>query len=103
MLDLSTEQLLAERGKTHGDFAEHALVTQTLKRFIGHDLFAEAVFRERITTGTAAVMQEAMDMTLHKIGRIVAGDCRVIDHWADIAGYNELVVQHLRKVASEKG
>ena len=35
--------------------------------------------------------KEALDMIAHKIGRICAGNPNFKDHWADIAGYAQLV------------
>ena len=77
-----TDDLLAERGKTHGAFAEHAQITQDLKNIIV------------ATPGYArlnAAQRESLDMTAHKIGRILAGDPNFADHWDDIAGYARLV------------
>lgn len=73
---------LDERKKTHGDFTDHAHITQALKRAY-HDI----VLGNKLTD----VHREAIDMILHKIGRIVAGDPNVKDHWNDIAGYATLV------------
>jgi len=38
---------------------------------------------------------EALEMIQHKIGRILAGDPNVLDHWADIVGYAQLVANIL--------
>ena len=38
---------------------------------------------------------EAMDMIIHKIGRIINGNPDVVDHWLDIAGYAQLVADRL--------
>jgi len=76
-----TDDLLAERGKTHGDFAMHAYVTQAIK-----DALA-APGRDDMTPSQC----EALDMIAHKLGRIVAGDPNHVDHWDDIAGYARLV------------
>jgi len=40
--------------------------------------------------------REALDMTAHKIGRILAGDPDHKDHWDDIAGYTTLVAKELK-------
>jgi hypothetical protein len=40
-------------------------------------------------------MQESLDMIAHQIGRIIAGDPGFADHWADIAGYAQLVANRL--------
>lgn len=67
---------LVEKKRTHGDFSDHARITQGLKRVIKDD-------RVRLLD----IHAEAVDMILHKIGRICAGDPNVHDHWDDIAGY----------------
>ena len=76
-----TRSILNERGKTHGDYTDHARVTQTLKAIIE----SEQGFRP-----LPAIMREALDMIAHKIGRIVTGNPNVNDHWDDIAGYAKL-------------
>jgi hypothetical protein len=81
-----TNALLEERGKTHGDFADHANCTQGLKR-----VFA-ASLGER---GLSDIQQEAVDMILHKLGRIASGNPNHKDHWDDIAGYATLVSRWL--------
>jgi Domain of unknown function (DUF6378) len=82
----STTALLAERGKTHGDFTDHALITQTLKN---------ACNSRRGWNNLTPEQREAIDMILHKIGRILAGDPSHKDHWDDIAGYARLVSERL--------
>ncbi len=81
----TTDQLLAERGKTHGDYTKHARVTQAIKRVIQNEL--EGTLRD--------FQQESLDMIAHKIGRIVAGDADHADHWDDVAGYARLVSDRL--------
>lgn len=100
-----TRTLLSERGATHGDFTDHARVTQRLKAVIDDELYRcqEAT----IQTGGKAriirddtlnnIMSESLDMILHKIGRIIAGDPTHADHWDDIAGYAKLVSIYLEK------
>jgi hypothetical protein len=41
--------------------------------------------------------RETLDMIAHKIGRILAGDPNVEDHWKDIAGYATLSADRVRK------
>ena len=81
-----TEALLAERGATHGNYADHAQITQDLKVII-----TSTPGYQRLT----AAQRETLDMTAHKIGRILAGDPNFKDHWDDIAGYNILVAKML--------
>jgi len=79
-----TKALVAERGKTHGAFEDHASATQRL---------TSAFYREhskrqaRNQPPLSDTQREAAEMILHKLGRIVAGDPNFADHWDDIAGY----------------
>ena len=82
------KQTLEERGKRYGSFKGHAEVTQTLKQVIRVEL-------TRRNKHLSASQQEAIDMTFHKIGRIVNGEANYIDSWRDIVGYNQLVVDEL--------
>lgn len=83
----STEELLSERGKTHGDFADHARITQLLKDTIKIELVRR---HHRQQPRLTATQKESIDMILHKIGRIVAGESGFQDHWDDIAGYAKI-------------
>ena len=82
----STDDLLAERGKTHGDFGEHANITQSLKR---------VMHSARKWDELSDAQKEAAEMIAHKLGRILAGDPNLPDHWDDTAGYARLVSQRL--------
>ena len=84
----ATQQLLNERGKTHGDFTIHAMFTQRLKAVAYSDWGGYSSMTE--------VQREAIDMILHKIGRIIAGDPNHKDHWDDIAGYAKLVSDRIK-------
>lgn len=78
----TTEDLLVVRKATHGDFSDHARITQALK----------AVMREEAGWDRLSdVQREALEMNAHKVGRILAGDPNFADHWDDIAGYAKLV------------
>lgn len=80
---------LAERQKTHGDFKDHANITQDLKNLI------------RSNPGWTVLtssMQEALDMIAHKIGRVLSGNPEHLDHWRDIAGYATLIERQLETV-----
>ena len=80
--------LLAEREKTHGDYAVHALITQDLKRVMTHHV---GHLDRRLDDD----MQESLDMIAHKIGRIIAGNAAEPEHWRDVAGYAQLVANRL--------
>jgi hypothetical protein len=83
----STTALLSERGKTHGDWSVHARITCKLKDVISDEC------RDRCLRGQQPLtceQREALDMIMHKVGRIIAGDASYYDHWEDIAGYAKL-------------
>lgn len=83
-MDSKFEALTAERGKTHGNFSDHARISGRLKQTIYLEL------AERSKRGQPALNHqqvEALDMIAHKIGRIIAGDPSFQDHWDDIGGY----------------
>jgi hypothetical protein len=74
-------EILSQRGKTHGDFADVAKVEQGLKE----------VLRSGKNWGSlSASHRTALEMIAHKMGRILAGDPDVLDHWDDMAGYSTL-------------
>lgn len=79
-------ETLAERGSRYGDFATHAKITQGLK-----DVMIASPKWKSLT----ASMKEALDMVMHKVGRILNGDPTYADSWHDIAGYSTLVEQEL--------
>ena len=84
-------QILTERGNRYGPFVGHAEVTQHLK----------AYYREQLRLRGKLMdpdQYEAMDMVMHKIGRIVNGDPNYADSWVDIAGYAKLVADRLEGV-----
>lgn len=82
------EQMLAERGARYGAFSGHARITQGLK-----DVMKD-------TSGWGKLrddQKEALEMVVHKIGRVLNGDPNWIDSWVDIVGYAQLVVDELKK------
>jgi hypothetical protein len=82
------KQTLNERGKRYGSFKGHAEVSQRLKVVVQEELETREKF-------LPPVQQEAVDMILHKLARIVNGDANYIDSWRDIVGYSQLVVDEL--------
>ncbi len=80
-------ETLAQRQETHGDFATHAEICQSLKNSI------------QIPNGWGRLQydqREALDMIAHKIARILNGNPNTHDHWHDIAGYATLVANRLK-------
>jgi Domain of unknown function (DUF6378) len=82
---------LTERGARYGTFVGHAEVTQGLKA-----LYRGALVQRGKTI--APDQYEALDMVMHKIGRVINGDADYADSWVDIAGYAKLVADRLEGV-----
>jgi len=78
MIDM--DKMLAERKKQHGDFGVHAEATQALKTVL------YSYYDEHHTP----IHREALEMIVHKIGRILTGNPNHCDHWDDIAGYAKI-------------
>jgi len=84
--EMQKEDLLTVRGSTHGDFKSNSVYVQRAKYMV----------RQQDNWDKLEDYQkEAIDMTLHKLGRILTGDPKFIDSWRDIVGYNQLVVDQL--------
>lgn len=80
--------LLNEREKTHGSFPDKALLIQNIKAMLRFETGWEAL---------SPAQQEALDMIVSKIGRIMTGNPNEPDHWADIAGYAGLAEASISK------
>jgi hypothetical protein len=84
MTDDAIETILSERRKTHGDFYDHANITQNIKQIMWGA-------RDSIPWANLSnEHREALEMIAHKMGRILAGNPDINDHWDDIAGYAKL-------------
>lgn len=77
----SISQTLEERGRNYGEFSDVSETIQSLKEIVRNN--------ERWRR-LDPHMKEAIEMILHKIGRIVNGNPRHLDSWHDIAGYAQL-------------
>jgi transposase-like protein len=88
MYEDEVDATLDARAVDYGKFIEGAEVMQMLKRVVQVALNN----RDKVLAHDQA---EAMDMIIHKIGRIVNGNPDVVDHWLDIAGYAKLVADRL--------
>ena len=85
-LTQSIQDTLEQRESRYGDFWGHARITQNLK----------AIMSDSPNWATLPPnMREALEMTAHKIGRILNGDPSYKDSWVDIEGYIHLVSQEL--------
>lgn len=84
---VTVDEILKERKGQHGEFIEHAGYTQRLK---------EVLHSCPKWWSLHPIMREALEMNVHKIGRILAGDPFHADHWDDIQGYAKLVSDRIR-------
>lgn len=75
------DSILKERGSRYGEFTGHAQITQDLKR-----VMSSTSNWSKLTD----YQKEALEMIVHKIGRILNGDPTYQDSWDDIAGYAKL-------------
>lgn len=82
----SIETTLEERGTRYGIFAEHARITQGMKRAM-----IDSPNWHRLDDD----QRECLEMLAHKIGRILNGDPNYHDSWHDIVGYTKLVADRL--------
>jgi hypothetical protein len=88
-----TDSILAARQTTHGDFRDHAQITQDIK----HVMHAS-----RNWIHLPATHRETFEMIAHKIGRALAGDFNFPDHYTDIQGYARLVERICEDGAAQK-
>lgn len=80
--------VLAERETTHGDFTDVARVTKGIQ-----GAFRASPNWNRLN----AVQGLALDMIAMKAARALCGDPSEPDHWADLAGYAQLVVDRISR------
>lgn len=85
---MNTEELLKQRGSTHGDFTENSRISQGIKTVIRTGINWEQL---------PDYHKEALEMIAHKIGRWLSGDYMYDDNPKDIAGYSTLVVERIVK------
>ena len=79
---------LDARAANYGTFKDGAELMQAIKR----SMAAHAAKHDKTF---ADDQWEALEMIVHKIGRIVNGNPNVTDHWVDIAGYATLIADRL--------
>jgi hypothetical protein len=87
-METDVDQVLDSRAKDYGKFIEGAEIMQMLKRLVHN-------YIEDRGTPLAFDQREAIDMIIHKMGRIINGNPDKVDHWVDIAGYATLVAERL--------
>lgn len=87
--ETDVDAVLDSRAKDYGKFIEGAEIMQILKRLVHNYIEARG-------TPLAFDQREAIDMIIHKLGRIINGNPDKVDHWVDIAGYSTLVADRLQ-------
>jgi hypothetical protein len=81
------EKTLTERGAVYGRFADHAGISQSIKRAMR----AAPCWQELPDD-----MRESLEMVAHKIARILNGNPNYADSWHDVGGYVALVEKRLQ-------
>jgi hypothetical protein len=84
----NVDKTLDARAEMYGKFKDGAALMQAIKRTM-------AAHASKHDKTFADDQWEALEMIVHKMGRIVNGDPDVIDHWVDIAGYATLIADRL--------
>lgn len=85
------DKILSERGAQYnlnGGYPDHAELTQAMKN---------ACRNHRGWATVPSMMQESIDMILHKIARVINGNPYYPDNWVDIEGYSRLISRELEK------
>ena len=85
------DAILDDRAKDYGKFIQGAEIMQMLKRIVHNYIEARG-------TKLAFDQREAIDMIIHKLGRIINGNPDKVDTWVDIAGYAKLVADRLEGI-----
>ena len=83
------DDVLDQRALDYGAFKDGAALMQSIKRTL-------AEHAQKHGKTFADDQWEALEMIVHKIGRIVNGNPDKVDHWTDIAGYATLVADRLQ-------
>ena len=87
--ETSVDETLDARAQDYGKFKDSAALMQGIKR-----LLADHAAKHGKTF--ADDQWEALEMIVHKIGRIVNGNPDKVDSWVDIAGYATLIADRLQ-------
>jgi len=84
----NVDTVLDTRALDYGKFKDGAALMQAIKRTM-------AEHAQKHGKTFADDQWEALEMIVHKIGRIVNGNPDKVDHWTDIAGYAKLIADRL--------
>lgn len=75
------EELIEERGSTHGDWYQQSAKAQGIKKELQTSVNWNNLSNSH---------KDALEMIAVKLSRILTGDPDEADHWDDIAGYARL-------------
>lgn len=82
------DSIQKERGARYGEFAGQARISQNIKN---------AMKDSPNWNDLEPYMKEALEMTAHKMARVLNGDMYYDDSWIDKSSYLDLVVKEIRK------
>ena len=85
---MTVDNVVDERAITYGKFEELAEVSQRFKDSLHYFLITRNKY-------LAPDQQEAMELIITKLARIINGNSDYPDNWKDIAGYATLVADRL--------
>lgn len=85
---MDADGLINTRAATHGSYHHQAALAASLKRFLRAEPHYDKLLLQH---------QEALDMIMTKISRIIWGNPNHRDHWDDIAGYATLASRECLK------
>lgn len=83
------EKILEERESQYGSYSDVARITQGIKDHLLTGSSYEKLSNEQ---------KLSLDMIANKMARAVNGDVSLIDNYADICGYSQLVVDSLKSI-----
>lgn len=92
--NMEIQQTLNERAKTHGNFADVALLTAVMK-----SEFVDEITKgnKKLSEAISVSQYSALEMIFIRLARIACGDPNEVEHWLGIAGYAMLIVNELEK------
>jgi len=85
----SIAQILEQRKNQHGDLLAQSTISQGMK---------DAMRFTPKWNDLKQDQKECLEMIVHKIARILAGDPNFVDHWDDISGYSILISNRLNSI-----
>lgn len=98
---MNVNEILDQRGATHGDYELQSFYAQNLKMPVQQHRAKQMQRQQQQGVQSSSDMSygqyEALEMIAHKMGRILAGNPNFQDHWDDIAGYATLVSRQIAK------